>query len=70
MHPREQDANRAAFARAERCYEDALGMRRESVAQLISQFAAVIDAQDPRAIEVAREELSRALDAIEGETFL
>ncbi len=70
VHPRDQDANRAVMARAERCYEDALGDRRQVIAQLISRFSAVIEAQDPRAIEAARAEITSTLDSIEGETFL
>lgn len=70
VHPREQDVNRALMARAERCYEDSLGARREWISGLISRFATVIESQDPRAIEAGREELTRALDEIEGETFL
>jgi molecular chaperone HscC len=70
VHPRDQEINRALLARAERCYEDALGDRRAHIAQAISQFRAVIDGQDPRAIEAACADLTRMLDAIEGETFL
>jgi molecular chaperone HscC len=70
VHPREQEINRAVIARGERCYEDSLGDRREHVGQCLSQFAAVIESQDPRAIENAREQFSKVLDAIEGETFL
>jgi len=70
INPRDQDANRAAGARALRCYELFLGERRAQVAELISRFDTVLDRQDPRAIETARLELTQALDALEGETFL
>jgi molecular chaperone HscC len=70
VHPRDQEMNRAILARAERCFEDALGDRRAHIAQAISQFRNVVDGQDPRAIEAAHAELARMLDAIEGETFL
>ncbi len=70
MHPRDQEINRALLARAERCFEDALGDRRAHISQAISQFRTVIEGQDPRAIEAACAELTRMLDAIEGETFL
>jgi molecular chaperone HscC len=70
VHPREQDENRALVARATRCYEGALGERREYIARLMSEFQSVVDAQDPRSIEAAREEITRHLDAIEGETYL
>ena len=70
INPREQDANRAASARAERCYELFLGDRRAHVGGLISRFEAVLDRQDPRQIDAARHELLEALDALDGETFL
>ena len=69
-HPRENDANRAALARAERCYENFLGDKRAHVGHLIGNFEGVLDAQEPRAIETARKALVSALDALEGETWL
>ena len=68
--PRETDANRAALARVARCYEHFLGDRREMIAHLLSQFEAVLDTQDPRDIEHARTTLMKALDEIEGESYL
>jgi molecular chaperone HscC len=70
VHPKDHEVNRAVLARATRCYEEALGERREAIGRLLSQFQNVIEGQDPRAIEAAREEFTRALDAIEGETYL
>lgn len=69
-HPREADANRAALARGERCYEKFLGDTRDRIGFMIRNFEAVLDAQDPRAIETARGELLAALDMLEGETWL
>jgi molecular chaperone HscC len=68
--PRESEANRAALARAARCYEHFLGDRRGVVAQLLRQFEAILDAQNPRAIEHARVTLLKALDHLEGESYL
>ncbi len=70
VHPRDQEENRAALARGERCYEDSLGQRREFVQASIGRFLAVIETQDPRAIETAREQFLEELDAVEGQTFL
>jgi molecular chaperone HscC len=70
VHPRDEAANRALIARAERCYEQSLGERREFVARFLAEFAAVIEGQDPRTIQRAREQFSKALDSLEGETFL
>jgi molecular chaperone HscC len=69
-HPREDDANRAAMARALRCYEDQLGDVRNYVTGLIISFENALDTQDPRVSEAARAELLKALDALEGETWL
>ncbi|MDR3507222.1 MAG: molecular chaperone HscC [Caulobacteraceae bacterium] len=69
QHPRENDANRHALARGARCYEAFLGERREFVARCLAAFEAVLDGQDPRAVEHAREALLKQLDHLEGETW-
>ena len=70
VHPREHDANRALAARGERCYEAMLGDRREYVGRCLQQFVTAIESQDPRLIEAAREQFTKVLDTLEGETFL
>lgn len=70
VHPREDAVNAAALARANRCYEGFLGDRREHIGQLVAQFEAVLDRQEPRAILEARTQLDAALDQLEGERFL
>ena len=70
VHPRENDTNRAALARAARCYEDFLGDKRAHVGGLISQFESALDSQEPRIIDAARKALLTELDALEGETWL
>ena len=70
FHPRDDAPNAAALARAERCYENFLGERRDYVGQLISSFRSVVDRQDAREIEAARKEMEAALDELEGERFL
>jgi molecular chaperone HscC len=70
VHPRDDAANLALIARAERLYEQSLGEKREFIARCLSQFAEIIDKQDPRAIEQARTRMSKALDSLDGETFL
>jgi molecular chaperone HscC len=69
-HPREADANKAALARALRCYESFLGDQRQYVGQATAEFESVLDGQDPREVERAREQLIATLDALEGETWL
>jgi molecular chaperone HscC len=70
IHPREKDENRAALARGTRCYEQFLGDRRQYVGQLVGQFEAVLDRQNPKEIEMARSEFMKALDAIDGDRYL
>jgi molecular chaperone HscC len=70
QHPRDDDANRHALARAARCYENFLGDRRAFVGQCTAQFESVLDSQDPRAVEHARIALLKELDMMEGETWL
>jgi molecular chaperone HscC len=70
FHPRDLDANRAALARAVRCYEQVLGDERTQVQGLISEFESLLDRQDPREIEAGRSRFLNALNAIEGDSFL
>ena len=70
VHPREQAANLAVMARAERCYEGFLAERREYVGQLITQFQMALDGQDPRTIETVRQEITARLDELEGDRYL
>ncbi|SDA36523.1 Hsp70 family protein [Sphingomonas sp. NFR15] len=69
-HPRDEELNRAALARGEKCYENFLGDDRAHVDHLISRFQHALDGQDPRAVEQARAEFHAALDGLEGERFL
>jgi molecular chaperone HscC len=70
IHPRDAEPNRAALARANRCWESALGESRLLVEHWIDQFQAALVTQDPRIADRAREELVAALDQFEGSTFL
>lgn len=70
VHPRDQEANQAAMARAERCWQDALGDGRDHVGQLIAMFQAALATQDARVVDRARDELLAALDQFEGPAWL
>jgi molecular chaperone HscC len=70
QHPRDADANKAALARALRCFENFLGDRRQYVSRATAEFESVLDRQDPREVDRAREALIATLDALEGETWL
>ena len=69
-HPRDSEANRATLARAERCWQDFLGDKRDYVGQLITDFQAALDTQDVRVAERGRKALDEALDGLEGASFL
>jgi molecular chaperone HscC len=69
VHPRETDANRAAMARAERCYEEFIGDKRQYVSGLIREFEQALDTQDPRTADAGRRDLLDALDQLEGHVF-
>ncbi len=70
VHPREDAANAALLARAERCYESFLGERRAMIGQMMLGFEAVLERQDPREIERARRQIEEELNLIEGERYL
>ena len=70
VHPREEAETVALMARAARCYESHIGPAREAVGQWIGQFESVVERQDPRDIAIAREQLLRALDELEGRSPL
>jgi molecular chaperone HscC len=70
QHPRDSEANRAALARAERLWEDALGDERDWIGRLIQQFQGALATQDVRVADTARDELMAALDQIDGPRWL
>ena len=70
IHPRDQDANRAALDRAARCFEQLLGDQRALVGQWILQFESVLERQNPREIDASRAAFLQALDTLDGKTFL
>ncbi|MFC4256027.1 Hsp70 family protein [Altererythrobacter xixiisoli] len=70
FHPRDEAENVALLARANRCYENFTGPARDMVGQWIGQFEAVVERQDPRDIASAREQLTRGLDDLEGQSPL
>ncbi len=70
FHPREDAENVALLARANRCYENFTGHARNTIGQWIGQFESVIERQDPHDISSAREQLTQALDELEGQSPL
>jgi molecular chaperone HscC len=70
LAPRDTDLNRAALARAARCYETMLGEKRALVAGWLRQFELELDSQEPKRIDVAREAFLSRLDSLDGESYL
>jgi len=66
VHPRDQQENIAAIARAERIYEECLGDVRAFLQECLARFQAELDRQNPERIAQARVEFTRALDQLEG----
>lgn len=67
VHPREDQANSALLARADRLYAEALGDLRRAMQQSILQFQTVLDGQDARAIAEARVRFGEWLARVEQE---
>lgn len=67
LHPRENAANLALLARAERLYEERLGHEREQLLGWITEFEAALDSQDLARITDARAGFSARLDEVEAE---
>ncbi len=70
QHPRDAEPNRAALARAERLWENALGFERDEIGRMIQLFQAALASQDPRTAARARDDLMAALDRIDGPAWL
>ncbi|WP_312707763.1 Hsp70 family protein [Stenotrophomonas sp.] len=64
MHPREQQQNLAVLTRAERLYEQHLGLRPTLQAWIV-QFRTTLDTQDPALIEPVRQRFHTAMDELE-----
>lgn len=69
IHPRDQAENRALIARGERLYAQHLGGKREQIQRTLAQFEAVLEAQNPRDIPLARERLKKIFDALENDNW-
>jgi molecular chaperone HscC len=65
IHPREDLPNKATMARAERLYAELIGAAREQVGQALTQFALVLESQDPIQIQKNRVQLDSWLTEVE-----
>ena len=64
-HPREEAANQALLARAERCFEEFLGDARAIIGDRTLAFTTALDSQDPRRIADAAATLADLLGLLE-----
>ena len=69
VSPRDQAANIALIAHAERLYSERLGPERDTVGQALERFLVILDRQDPAEIEAARTGLAAWLDGIDTSVF-
>lgn len=69
-HPREEAANQALMARAERCFEEFLGDARAIIGNRTLEFTTALDSQDPRRIADAADELGQLLEMLEADSPL
>ena len=65
IHPRDDQPNLRALARAERLYEERLGEERNAIAHWITLFRGELDSQDRNRADRARAQLTAFLDQIE-----
>ncbi|HUK10245.1 MAG TPA: molecular chaperone HscC [Stellaceae bacterium] len=70
VHPRNQAENMAVIARAERLYEERLGVQRDQIGGWLTEFLSRVEDQDPTEIEHARSVLAERLDAVDDKFFL
>ncbi|MCD1258550.1 molecular chaperone HscC [Paenibacillus athensensis] len=65
IHPRDRAENRLLVAKAERLYEESIGVKREKIMYYLAQFDGVLSQQNPREIAHAAKEFKHFLDSIE-----
>ena len=70
IHPREKLENAVLVARGERLYEESLGDKREYIANISSQFEAILNRQDQTEIAKAITEITDIFDSLETDSPL
>ncbi len=69
IHPRDQAANRALTAAAERLFQQLLGDERDHLGQVIARFEAALESQDDRRIREAQGALRAVMGALEQDSY-
>jgi molecular chaperone HscC len=70
VHPRDDADNVAILARANRCYQEAIGEQREYIGSLVAALLDCFETQDNRLIVEVRRDVAGRLDTFEGEQYL
>lgn len=69
FHPRETEDNRMILAKGERLYETALGEQRDYIANILSEFEAILDRQNQLEIKKAQLKLEEILKELDSEEW-
>lgn len=65
IHPRENHENKLIITRGERLFEENLGVTRQEIGRLLSNFEDVLQKQDLKEIEEVRKEINEIFDTID-----
>ncbi|WP_027624626.1 molecular chaperone HscC [Clostridium lundense] len=65
IHPRENHENKLTITRGERLFEENLGVTRQEIGRLLSNFEDVLQKQDLKEIEEVRKEINEIFDTID-----
>lgn len=65
IHPRDEEENRLLLAKGERLYEESVGDTRREIDIYLRKFEEILDKQDKKNIERAKEELKEFFDSLE-----
>jgi len=70
VHPRDDQANMAIIAQAERLYEERSGDLRHQIGQWLLAFRAELDSQDPPRIRAAQKRMLELIERVEADSPL
>ena len=70
VHPRDDQANLAIIAQAERLYEERSGDLRQQIGQWLLAFRAELDSQDPPRIRAAQKRMLELIERVEADSPL
>ena len=65
IHPRDKTENRLLIAKGERLYEESLGDKRQYISEILKKFEAILNTQDNKQIQEAREQIMIIFEELE-----